>query len=114
RGLHTLCLVDIKMKEQSREDLRTGASAEPEKPRFMTLNEAVKILLGVESKRKEGFFTPDTLCIGCARLGSPEMSIKAGKASEILVFDFGKPLHCLIVPGKLHFVEEEALALWQQ
>jgi diphthamide biosynthesis methyltransferase len=23
--------------------------------------------------------------------------------------DFGKPPHCLIIPGKLHFMEEEAL-----
>ncbi len=24
-------------------------------------------------------------------------------------FDFGKPLHILVVPGKLHFLEAEAL-----
>jgi diphthamide biosynthesis methyltransferase len=27
--------------------------------------------------------------------------------------DFGPPPHCLIIPGRLHFIEEEALAQWQ-
>ena len=28
-------------------------------------------------------------------------------------FDFGKPPHCLIIPGKLHFVEEEMLQMFR-
>ncbi|NQU98885.1 diphthine synthase [Candidatus Woesearchaeota archaeon] len=93
-GLHTLILLDIK----------------PEKN--MTVNEAIKILLGIEKKRKGKVFTKDTMILGCARLGG-DYKIKYGKASEIEKTDFGKPLHCLIVPGKLHFVEEEALSNWK-
>jgi len=114
RGLHTLCLVDIKVNEPSREELMNEKPVSGEKPRFMTVNQAIQILLDIEEKRKEGVFTAETLCVGCARLGSSDKVIKAGKAGELASENFGEPMHCLIVPGKLHFVEEEALGLWQQ
>ncbi|MBW2968383.1 diphthine synthase [Candidatus Woesearchaeota archaeon] len=99
-GLHTLCLLDIKMERA-------------ESHRFMTVNQAIQSLLDIEKKRGEGVFTDDTLCVGCARLGSPDQTIIAGKAHDLLGKEFGEPLHCLIVPGKLHFIEEEALELWK-
>ena len=34
------------------------------------------------------------------------------KVRDLLNLDFGKPLHCLIIPGKLHFMEEEMLKLF--
>ena len=79
----------------------------------MNVNEAIEVMLKIESKRKEKIFTKDTFCIGCARLGSKKPVIKAGKAKELLKYDFGAPLHCLIVPSNLHFIEEEALKVWQ-
>jgi diphthine synthase len=112
RGLHTLCLLDIKTGEPSKESLKRGKGP-AEKPRFMTVNEAIKSLLDIEKKRKEGVFTEETLCAGCARLGAPDYKIKAGTAKRLLNEDFGGPMHCLIVPGKLHFVEQEALELWK-
>ncbi len=96
-GAHTLLLLDLRPDEGS-------------EGRFMTVNEAIKILLEIEEKRKEQIFTKDTLCIGCARLGAgKDTTIKYGKADDLEKFDFGKPMHCLIVPGKLHFTEEEML-----
>ena len=38
--------------------------------------------------------------------------IKAGTAKDLLNHDFGKSVHCLIVPGKLHFMEEKAVKLY--
>ncbi len=99
QGLHTLCLLDIKAEEKL--------------PRFMTVNEAVSILLDIEKKKKKRAFTPSTRVVGCARLGANDYTIKASTAEEILHTDFGEPLHCLIVPGKLHFLEEEMLELWK-
>ena len=96
-GLHTLVLLDIKYDLQ----------------KFMTINEAIKILLDIEEKRKEHIFTKETLCIGCARLGSETRAIKAGTAEQILKCDFGAPLHCLLVPGTMHFMEEEAVEMWK-
>jgi diphthine synthase len=96
-GLHTLCLLDIKSPES----------------RFMTVNEAIEILLEIEKKRKKKVFTLKTLCVGCARVGCDDMSVKAGTAQELLKENFWKPLHCLVVQGNLHFVEEEMLEMWK-
>jgi len=113
-GLHTLCLLDIKTAEPSREELKKERPAGTEEAQFMTVQEGVKNLLSIEAKRGESVFTDKTLCVGCARLGSQDMMIKAGTAKALLDENFGGPLHCLIVPGELHFMEEEALELWKQ
>ena len=96
-GLHTLFLLDLK----------------PEDEMFMTVNDAIRYLLRVELKRNEKIFSEKIFCVGCARIGSENQLIKSGTAKELLKFDFGKPVHCLIVPGKLHFMEEEALGLYK-
>ncbi len=113
QGLHTLCLLDIKISEPSKEDLRYGDSSSPQESRFMTVSQAIKALMEIESRRQENFFTDETLCVGCARIGGSDMVVRAGKAKELLDIDFGAPLHSLIVPGNLHFIEEEALELWK-
>ncbi|MBT3464532.1 diphthine synthase [archaeon] len=94
-GLHTLVLLDIK----------------PD--RKMTVYEAISQLLQIQEKRTEKIFTSDLMIVGCARLGSDNFTIKYGKVQELQNNDFGKPLHCLIVPGKLHFMEEDMLGLWK-
>jgi len=95
-GLHTLLLLDVKAEEK----------------RFMTVNEAINLLLDIERQKKEKVFGPDLLCVGIARLGG-DAKIKAGPALDLLKEDFGSPPHCLIIPGKLHFMEEEALTLFR-
>jgi len=97
KGMHTLVLLDVKSEEN----------------KFMTINEAIERLLGIEAKRKEKVFTKDTLCIGVARLGSENQMIKAGMVKKLIDMDFGLPLHSLVVPGTLHFMEEEMLKLWE-
>lgn len=110
-GLHTLCLLDIKMKEESIDDLKKERK-NPLPPRFMTLNEAITSLLEMEKEKKQGIITENTLIVGCARIGSPDQKIVYGTAKELLTAEFGAPLHCLIVTGALHFMEEEALAMY--
>jgi len=97
-GLHALVLLDLR----------------PDENKFMIVNDAIKYLLHIENNRKENVFTEETLCIGCARIGCNDFKIKFGKAKDILKEDFGKPLHCLIIPGTLHFMEEEALKQWNE
>ena len=77
------------------------------------VNEAIDYLIDIEQMRGEKVFTAKTLCVGCARLGSDKPTIIAGKAKELIDKDFGEPLHCLIIPGKLHFIEEEAIGMWK-
>lgn len=94
-GLHTLFLLDLI----------------PEEEKFLSVNDAIRYLLMVELKRNEKVFSEKTFCIGCARIGSENEVIKVGSSKDLLSYNFGKPVHCLIVPGKLHFMEEESLNL---
>lgn len=111
-GLHTLCLLDIKMAEPSRDDLKKEEKAESLPPRFMTIREAIQSLLDLEAKHGKNIISEDTFMVGCARLGSDSVMIRCGTAKELMAIDFGEPLHSLIVPGKLHFLEEEMLQMW--
>lgn len=90
-GLHTLVFLDI--------DKEKG---------FMTVNLALELLLEVEKKRGESVLDR-AVAVGIARAGSEKPVVKADYAENLKGFDFGKPLHILVVPGKLHFLEAEAL-----
>lgn len=93
RGLHSLCFLDIKAEEK----------------RYMTIQYGLEALLAMEKTRQKGVVTADTLAVGIARAGSDNSTIKAGHVMELATFDFGPPPHSLVFPGKLHFVEAEAL-----
>jgi diphthine synthase len=90
-GLHTLALLDI------RED------------RCMTAREGIEYLLDCEERLGKGAFKPDTLVCAVARLGSARPVVRAHRAASLLGEDLGPPLHLLVVPGKLHFMEVESL-----
>lgn len=92
-GLHTLFLLDLR----------------PDEDRFMSVNQALAYLLEIATSRKSTALEKGTHCIGCARLGAPNQLIKFGTVEQLINTDFGGPLHCVIIPGKLHFMEEEAL-----
>ncbi|MBN2457500.1 diphthine synthase [Candidatus Woesearchaeota archaeon] len=85
-GLHTLFLLDLK----------------PDENRFMTISHAIEYLIRTGLDKY-------TLCIGCAGVGSDMPEIKAKSALELLREEFTLFPQCLIIPGNLHFIEEEAL-----
>ncbi|PIN75710.1 diphthine synthase [Candidatus Woesearchaeota archaeon CG10_big_fil_rev_8_21_14_0_10_37_12] len=97
-GAHTLILLDL----------------DPENNKYLTIPRAIDILREVEKERQEKLFLPKDLCVGVARLGFSDQKIFAGTVHEVCEEDFGLPPHALIVPGKLHFMEEEALKMWQR
>jgi diphthine synthase len=105
-GLHTLCLLDIKMKEQSLENLMRGRKVY-EPPRFMTIRQCIEQLLEVEDKRKENAYSRDSLCIGVARLGRDDQLLVAGSMQELMDVDFGPPLHSFVIAGTVHPLEQE-------
>jgi diphthine synthase len=96
RGLHTLLLLDIRADEG----------------RAMTANEAMQIMLGLEEKFRNGVFTRNTLAVVVARADSDDAAVKADVVENLLEIDFGQPPHVLIVPGKLHFIEADALRVF--
>ncbi len=92
KEMHTLILLDLK----------------PQENKYMTTQEAINYLLSVEEKRKEKIFTKETKVVIISALGG-ENEIRYGKATEMAKIKLkGKP-QCLIVVGKLHFMEEEFL-----
>jgi diphthine synthase len=90
QGLHTLILLDL----------------DAEKGRHLPLPRAISILLDAQKPEE---FSPDTLCVATARLGWEDSTIRADRAAELKRLDAGLPPHALIVPGRLHFMEAEAL-----
>jgi diphthine synthase len=95
-GLHTLCLLDINVDEK----------------RFLSINEALKLLLDVEQEKRESIVTNDTLGIGIARAGSGNPSLRADFVKKLIKYNFDNPPQSLIFPGKLHFIEAEALIVF--
>ena len=86
-GLHTLLLLDLNIP----------------------LNNFLTIPLAIQRLLDTGEISPGTLLVGAARLGSNNPVIKADAAESLQKHSFGDPPHVLIAPGRLHFMEEEAL-----
>lgn len=100
-GLHTLVLVDIKVKEQSLENMARGRLVY-EPPRYMTVGQCAKQMLEIEDERKEGVYTKDSLAIGAARVGGKTEKFVAGTLEELCSTDeeLGPPLHSLVLLGR--------------
>jgi diphthine synthase len=117
--LHTLILLDIKVKEISEENLAKGKKIY-EKPRFMTVNQALEELLEASEKSEniienKGLITEENLCYGVARIGSESQIVKAGKIKDIIKFDFGKPLHSVVICAKtLSSIEKEVVEFYSK
>ncbi|MDF1557434.1 MAG: diphthine synthase [ANME-2 cluster archaeon] len=89
--LHTLIFLDI----------------DPEKG-YMTIKRGCELLLEIDSQEKKLDLSL-RLGVGVARAGSPAPVVRALPMDELVDFDFGGPLHILVVPADLHFMEAEAL-----
>ncbi len=84
--MHTLFLLDI--------DMDSG--------------EGLYILMDIGKSRKKPLITSDTKVVAAAGLGSASSQIIYGKALELLKKPLEPPA-VIILPGKLHFTEEEFL-----
>ncbi len=89
--LHTLVFLDI--------DREKG---------FMDIGRAISLLLEMELRRSEGVLL-NTLSVGIARAGSRSPAVHSDYLEKLKDHDFGGPLHILIIPASLHFIEAEAL-----
>jgi diphthine synthase len=92
-GLHTLCFLDIRAEEK----------------RYMTIEDALDVLFTLERNKRQRVVRDNTLAIGIARAGSDNPAVKADYVKQLQKYNFGKPPHTLVFPGKLHFMEAEAL-----
>jgi Diphthamide biosynthesis methyltransferase len=85
-GLHTLVFLDI------------DAPAE----RYLSADAAAGQLAEA---------APERLGVAVARAGSPDPLVRAGPLRSLAAEAYGPPLHMLILPGELHHIEAEALAV---
>lgn len=108
-GLHTLLLLDIKVKEQSLENMARGRKIY-EPPRYMTVAQCAQQMLEIEQDKQEGVCSADSLAIGCARVGADDQVFACGTLQELSNIDLGPPLHSVVLVGKrAHELEKDYL-----
>lgn len=114
-NMHTLCLLDIKVKEPTLESL-TKKKKVYMQPRFMSVTQAAEQLLQILRKKrqfsdfKDEAYDENSLCVGLARVGHDSQNIIACSLNEMSQIDMGPPLHSLVIPSKsLHPIEIEYL-----
>eukprot|EP01064_Diplonema_japonicum_P018115 TRINITY_DN26806_c0_g1_i1.p1 TRINITY_DN26806_c0_g1~~TRINITY_DN26806_c0_g1_i1.p1 ORF type:complete len:290 (+),score=82.14 TRINITY_DN26806_c0_g1_i1:71-940(+) len=110
-GLHALLLLDIKVKEQSIENMARGRKIY-EPPRFMTVAQAAEQVLEVAANKSCELIGPKTVAVGLARVGCSDQLIIAGTLQELAETDFGTPLHSMVICGDIHEAEEEHLSIF--
>jgi len=107
-NLHTLVLVDIKVKERTDENLfKNRKIYEP--PRYMTCATAVEEMLEAEDNIKKEAYNKDTLGFGLSRVGSKDQKVVAGRMEDFLErIEMGPPLHSFVICApELHEIEKE-------
>ncbi|XP_075147815.1 diphthine methyl ester synthase [Haematobia irritans] len=112
-NMHTLCLLDIKVKEPTLESLMRGRK-EYMPPRFMSVAEAAQQLLAIVEKKdaleRNTILNEQSLCVGLARVGHDNQRIVVSTLRDMASTDMGGPLHSIVIPAKeMHPLEVEFL-----
>ena len=111
-GLHTLLLLDIKVKEQSLENMARGRKVY-EPPRYMTVAECARQMLEIEETRGEGVYTKESLAVGAGRVGASDQRLVTGTLEELCTADLGNPLHSMVLLGRrTHDLERDYIRDW--
>ena len=76
---------------------------------FLDPKNAISNLLDIEREQKRDVLTDDTFAIVASRIGFETQKIISGKLGNLLKIDFGEPPHSIIVTGKLHLTESDAI-----
>jgi len=109
KGMHTLVLLDIKVKEQSEENLARGRKIY-EPPRYMSPQTAISQIISALSSSPSPLMSPaTTLAVTLSRVGGTAQKILSGSLEELAALgeaDFGDPLHSMVIVGsRLHPME---------
>jgi len=106
-GLHTLVLLDIKVKEQSLENMARGRKVY-EEPRYMTVGQCARQMLEIEDIKlaegngENGAYGEESLAVGAARVGGRTEKFISGTLKQLCDADeeLGGPLHSLVLLGR--------------
>ncbi len=96
------------IKTNKKNELHTLIYLDISDGRFMDIRTAASLLLEMETKKGEGVLV-NALAIGISRAGSDAPTVHADYLERLMDYDFGGPLHVLVIPAQLHFIEAEAL-----
>jgi len=81
---------------------------------FLDPKDALKGLLETEKGQIRNVISLSSYAIIASRIGFKDQKIISGKISSLRKIDFGKPPHTIIIPGRLHFTESDALKMLGQ
>jgi len=81
---------------------------------FLDPKDALKGLLETEKGQIRNVISLSSYAIVASRIGFKDQKIVSGKISSLRKIDFGKPPHTIIIPGRLHFTESDALKMLGQ
>ncbi len=76
---------------------------------FLDPKDAFANLISTEKGELRKVIDKSSYAIVASRVGSKTQQITAGKISSLQKIDFGEPPHTIIIPGKMHFTEVDAL-----
>jgi diphthine synthase len=97
-GNHTLILTEY---SETKENIS---------PFFLEPSVAMMMLLDVEKDQRSRAFTEETFVLVASRVGRDDKKIISGQVRSLMKINYGAGPHSLIVPGRLHFVEKEAIS----
>ncbi|MDH3764494.1 MAG: diphthine synthase [Nitrosopumilus sp.] len=78
---------------------------------FLDPKDALNGLLETEKGQLRKVISPSTFVIVASRIGFKDQRVISGKISRLKEKDFGRPPHTVIIPGRLHFTESDALKI---
>ena len=81
---------------------------------FLDPKDALEDLLETEKGQTRNVISSSTYAIVASRIGFRSQKIISGKISSLVKTDFGKAPHTIIIPGRLHFTETDALKMLGQ
>ncbi len=81
---------------------------------FLDPKDALLGLIETEKGQRRNVINQSTYAIVASRIGFKNQSIVSGKISNLKKTDFGKPPHTIIITGRLHFTESDALKIFSK
>ncbi|MFB5606745.1 MAG: diphthine synthase [Candidatus Nitrosomaritimum yanchengensis] len=78
---------------------------------FLDPKDALQGLVETEKGQKRNVINSNTYAVVASRIGFKDQTIVSGKISSLKKRDFGKPPHTIIITGRLHFTESDALKI---
>ena len=81
---------------------------------FLDPKNALKDLLETENGQRRKVIDSSTFVIVASRIGLKNQKIISGKISNLIKTEFGQPPHTIIIPGRLHFTESDALKIFSE